>query len=156
MRQGALRYGMNEPLLVGALLRAFRWFDEAMLYALARRGWTELTRAQSILLGHIGPEGTRSSELARRLGVSRQAAHQTVHELKRAGLVELQPDPTNRGANLVVRTESGESCYQIARALFIDLERGLARRIGEDQVRNLRVALEKDWGDPTTVAHRDG
>jgi DNA-binding MarR family transcriptional regulator len=133
------------------LLRAFRWFDESLIRALHAAGWPELTRAHSLVFAQLDTKGTRTAELARRAGISRQAVHQTVGELQRLGLVRLVPDPTNRSAKLVVPTDRGRDSIRVAKAVLADLESELAHRLGRGQVRALRQALEADWG-PTIDA----
>jgi DNA-binding MarR family transcriptional regulator len=138
---------MGEQTNLGQLLlRAFRWFDESLLNALHAAGWPELTRAHSLVFAHLDIKGTRTAELARRAGISRQAVHQTVQELQRLGLVRLVPDPTNRSAKLVVPTDRGQASIRVAKATLADLEGELAQRLGRGQLQSLRQALEADWG----------
>jgi DNA-binding MarR family transcriptional regulator len=137
------------------LLRAFRWFDESLIAALHAAGWPELTRAHSLVFAQLDIGGTRTAELARRAGISRQAVHQTVQELQRLGLVGLVPDPTNRSAKLVVPTDRGQASIRVAKATLAKLEAELAQRLGRDQVRALRQALEADWG-PTVDGSAGG
>jgi DNA-binding MarR family transcriptional regulator len=84
--------------------------------------------------------------MARRAGISRQAIHQTVHELQRLGLVSLISDPTNRSAKLVVPTDRGRDSIRVAKTTLAKLEAELAQRLGRDQVQALRQTLEADWG----------
>lgn len=133
------------------LLRAFRWMDDSLRATLEVRGWPQITPAQSLLFANLDAEGTRTSELARRLGVSRQAVHQTVRELERLGFVEQIPDPTNASAKLVCLTEAGRHNVAAALQAFQDLEAVLAQRIGEGRMASLRAVLERDWGDPIAV-----
>jgi DNA-binding MarR family transcriptional regulator len=128
------------------LLRAFRWFDESLIAALHAAGWPELTRAHSLIFAHLDPGGTRTAELARRAGSSRQAVHQTVQELQRLGLVRLVPDPTNRSAKLVVPTDRGQASIRVAKTTLANLEDELAQRLGRQHVQALRQALQADWG----------
>jgi DNA-binding MarR family transcriptional regulator len=138
---------MAEQVNLGQLLlRAFRWFDESLIAALHAAGWPELTRAHSLVFAHLDPGGTRTAEIARRAGISRQAVHQTVQELQRLGLVRLVPDPTNRSAKLVVPTDRGQASIRVAKATLANLEEELAQRLGRDRVRALRQALEAGWG----------
>lgn len=142
----------DSPYLIDLSLRAYRWFQDGLPTRLEEAGWPEITRAQSNLFGHLGREGTRPSELARRIGVTRQAVHQTAQELIELGFVELAPDPTSRRAKLVVLTPRGRELVTEARAILRDLENELARRIGRKSVTELRRALEADWGQPVTEA----
>jgi DNA-binding MarR family transcriptional regulator len=138
---------MAEPVNLGQLLlRAFRWFDESLIAALHAAGWPELTRAHSLVFAQLDPVGTRTAEIARRAGISRQAVHQTVQELQRLGLVRLVPDPTNRSAKLVVPTDRGRDSIGVAKTTLAKLEGELAQRLGRDQIQALRQALEADWG----------
>jgi DNA-binding MarR family transcriptional regulator len=138
---------MGEQTNLGQLLlRAFRWFDESLIAVLHAAGWPELTRAHSLVFAQLDPGGTRTAEIARRAGISRQAVHQTVQELQRLGLVGLVPDPSNRSAKLVVPTDRGQASIRVATATLAKLEGELTRRLGRDQVQALRQALEADWG----------
>ena len=119
-----------------------------MASRLKAAGWSDITRAQSLVLAHLDPEGTRSTELARRSGVTRQAVHQTVQELVELGLLELAPDPTSQRAKLVVLTRRGKRLVAEAREIFRELEDTLEHRIGRKRVARLRRALEEDWGAP--------
>jgi len=133
------------------LLRGFRWFDSALLNALERQGFGEIRRPHSLIFAVLDQQGSaRISELARKLGITRQSAHQTVQELSDMGMVELVADPSNASARLVVPTEQGKLSIRVARRRYAALERELARRIGADAVASLRIALEKDWGEPPT------
>ncbi len=134
--------------LARLLLERFRWTDAALRSRLSARGWPEMTPAQSLVFASIDGEGTRSSELARRIGVSRQAVHQTVAELVDAGLLELVPDPDDRRAKLVVLTSDGRRNVAAAREAFAGIESEIAARIGSSRYAALRSALEADWGPP--------
>jgi len=136
--------------LIDLLLRGYRWFEDGLLSRLEAAGWPELTRAHSLVFAHLDLEGTRVSELARRIGISRQAVHQTVGELAELGLVEVVPDPLSRRAKRVVLTPLGRETVQSAHAIIQELEAALADRIGRTRVAELRRALEADWGPPTT------
>lgn len=49
------------------------------------------------------------SQMARRIGVTRQSARQTVQKLQQAGLVELKDNPDHRRASLVELTLQGRA-----------------------------------------------
>lgn len=136
--------------LIDLLLRGYRWFEDGLLSRLEAAGWPEITRPHSLVFAHLDREGTRPSELARRIGISRQAVHQTVGELVELGLFELVPDPASRRAKLVVLTPLGRETVQSGYAIFQELEDALAERIGRTSVTELREALEADWGAPAS------
>ena len=136
--------------LIDLLLRGYRWFEDGLLSRLAGDGWPQITRAHSLVFAHLDLEGTRPSELARRIGISRQAVNQTLVELVELGLVEIVPDPASRRSKLVVLTPLGRTTVRSAQAMFRELEDALAQQIGRARVTDLRRALEADWGAPVS------
>ena len=130
------------------LLQAFEWFDDGLTNELAAAGWPRQNRMQSLVFANLDVGGTRPADLARHLGVSRQAIHQTVATLEAAGLVSMQPDPSSGRSKLVMLTEQGRQIVDDALAAFRRLEAELAQRIGERKVAQLRAVLEDDWGIP--------
>jgi len=130
------------------LLRAFRWFDQGLIAHMHAAGWPAIRRSHSLVFAHLDRGGTRISELARRIGISRQAAQETVSELVGMGLVELVPDPSNRSARLVMVTHAGANSVKAARRAYVGMERELERRIGARSYAALRKALGRDWGPP--------
>ena len=134
--------------LIDLSFRAARWLEEGLLARLAAAGWTDVTRAHSHVFAHLDKEGTRPAELARRMGVTRQAAHQTIQELVDRGFLELAADPRNKRARRAVLTARGKRVVADARDIVRELEDTLERRIGRKRVARLRRALESDWGAP--------
>ncbi|MEV8020122.1 MarR family transcriptional regulator [Streptomyces sp. NPDC086554] len=135
----------NLPQLLGA---ARRWFDDALLAALEGAGATPVSPTQAQLFAVLDEEGTTVSELARRMGVTRQTAHQAVHGLVSAGLLEQTPDPESARRRLIRRTPEGERVHRRAERILDGLEDQLAERIGRSAVAALRAALEAPWGRP--------
>lgn len=128
------------------LLDALRWVDDTFERALTLRGIAGLTPTRARLLAHVGEGGTGPSELARRLGISRQAAHKHVGELVGAGLLRVETDPDNRSAQRATLTEGGAAALAAAERIHADLEAELARRLGRVRARALRATLEAPWG----------
>lgn len=141
--------------LAQLLLLAVRWFRESLLATLVEAGWPESSPAQAMVFAHLDVDsGTRISELARRIGVSRQAVHRTTNELLALGLVAKVPDPSNRSAKLVTLTAEGREVVAAALASFAEIEAILADRIGAETLAALRRAVELDWGEPLTGSTR--
>lgn len=137
-----------ETNLAQLFMRAFYWADEGLQNALKKQGWPGITRAQSLVFVNISEGVTRPSEIASRVGVTRQAIHQTINEMVELGFLTLQPDPTDRRAKVVVYTEKGEKVGGAAVEALRDIEHSLSSRIGNDRVSALREALLQEWGDP--------
>ena len=146
---------MSKPLfdtadtnLAQLFMRAFYWADEGLQNALKRKGWPSITRAQSQVYVNIGEGVTRPSEIASRVGVTRQAIHQTINELVELGFLTLEPDTRDRRAKVVVYTETGARIGRDAVDALNQIERALSSRIGEERVNSLRDALTQEWGEP--------
>ncbi|WP_338702814.1 MarR family winged helix-turn-helix transcriptional regulator [Streptomyces sp. Q6] len=135
------------PQLLG---EARRWFEEGLLADLAGGGVPAVTPPQVQLFAALDKDGTTVSELARRMGVTRQTVHQAVHALVAAGLLEQVPDPASARQRLIRRTAEGRHAHDRARRALDRLEARLAERIGADAVAALRAALEAPWGEPPT------
>lgn len=127
---------------------ARRWFEEGLLASLEAAGATPVSPTQAQLFAVLDDHGTTVSELARRMGVTRQTAHQAVHGLVAAGLLEQVPDPASARQRLIRRTVEGERAHRQAGAILERLEEQLAERISREAVDALRAALEAPWGQP--------
>lgn len=124
------------------------WFDRALLAAMSNAGTPPVTPTQLQLFAALDEEGTTISELARRMGVARQTAHQAVHSLVAAGLLDQISHPSSARERLIRRTQDGVRAHRQALLSLERLEAELARRIGQQTVDALQAALEAPWGDP--------
>jgi len=143
-------------VLMRGLLRAYYWMDESLQNGLIQAGFQPRTRTQTMILINIANGITRAAELARVLGVSRQAIQQQINELERDQLVTQIPDPEDRRANRIVFSERGSDLINAALESLREAEQALAMRLGYDTVRHLRNALTSDWGEVIGGQHPRG
>ncbi|WP_406503379.1 MarR family winged helix-turn-helix transcriptional regulator [Streptomyces sp. NBC_00212] len=136
----------NLPQLLGD---ARRWFEVGLLAALEAGGAAPVSPTQVQLFAVLDDQGTTVSELARRMGVTRQTAHQAVHGLVAAGLLQQTLDPASARQRLIRRTGEGERAHRQAGLVLERLEEQLAERIGRETADALRTALEAPWGSPS-------
>src|SRR5881392_4503634 len=109
----------DEPFglpLIGALLR-IPWEDvqRHMLERLHERGFDDLDAAHLNVFQYPGPQGTRPSELAARLRMSKQALNYLLGELERLGYLERRPDPDDLRSKRVILTARGTSAIRVIR-----------------------------------------
>lgn len=130
------------PPLIGALLR-FPWeaVQRHMLERLHQHGFDDLDAAHMNVFQYPGPQGTRPSELAGRLGVSKQALNYLLGELERSGYVERQPHPDDQRSKRIALTERGMSAVAVIRAAVGDIESAWADRLGAERFAQLRGLL---------------
>ena len=145
----------TEVLMRGPL-RAYYWMDESLQNGLQQAGYLPKTRTQTMILINIADGITRAAELARVLGVSRQAIQQQINELEQDDLVTQIPDPEDRRANRIVFSERGSQLINAALATLRQTEQALAIRLGYEPVSQLRRALMADWGPVIGESHPPG
>ena len=123
------------------LFRCARRVNEHALARLAARTRLPIRASHTTLFPHIDLEGTRQTELARRVGVSKQAIHQLVAELESLGVLERIVDPTDGRATLVRFTQKKGRSLLDGLALLGELEREIEQSIGTKRMRALHDAL---------------
>ena len=100
-----------------------------------------LRAAHTALFPHIDLEGTRITEIASRMGITKQAVGQLVDDLQAVGMVERVPDPSDGRAKLVCFTAAGRAALLDGLAVLGELEAELATEIGSARMAALHEAL---------------
>jgi DNA-binding MarR family transcriptional regulator len=138
---------MRTNQLIIALFQRFCWLDEGLQARLHDLGWPDVSRPQSMVMTNIVSGIVRPSDIARNLGVSRQAIHSTINQMVKLGIVRLDVDPEDRRHMIVSLTETGARMRKDAQRAMDALTAQIAARIGQDRFGALFDALEADWGD---------
>jgi DNA-binding MarR family transcriptional regulator len=155
---------------VGQLLfKCARLLDERAIARVNRAiGQPPLRPAHTNLFPHIDFAGTRLSDIARRIGITKQAVGQLVADLAARGVVELLDDPADGRAKLVRFTAAGTTAIRHGLEVLRSIEAELGAEIGEQNMRALHRALlallpalerpdhtrEDDAGDTRNERHR--
>lgn len=138
---------MDRPL-AARLLAAAEWFDVALRDRLAAAGWPSLSRNQSQVFPLLRPGGTSQTEIARRLGITRQSAHTLLGRLVELGILERRGAVEDGRLVLVHLTPTGRRLAEEAARILRALEDELGTRVGVDHLASLRAVLDLDWGGP--------
>jgi len=138
---------MRTNQLIIALFQRFCWLDEGLQARLHDRGWPDVNRPQSMVMTNIVSGIVRPSDIARNLGVSRQAIHSTIGQMVKLGIVRLEVDPADRRHMIVSLTETGARMRQDAQRAMDALTAQISDVLGQDRFDALLTALEADWGD---------
>ena len=138
---------MRTNQLIIALFQRFCWLDEGLQARLHDHGWPDVNRPQSMVMTNIVSGIVRPSDIARNLGVSRQAVHSTINQMVKLGIVRLDVDPDDRRHRIVSLTDLGARMRQDAQRSMDALTAQIADRLGQDRFDALLAALEADWGD---------
>lgn len=115
--------------------RALAWLHE--------RGHHGLTPALVALIPHIRADGSRATDIAQRMHITKQAVGKLVDELIRLGYLERVADPSDRRAWLVLFTRAGDRLLDDVVA-FIDLTEERATEVlGPRRFAQLRALLQE-------------
>jgi len=139
------RFTEREPVgppLIGALLR-FPWeaVQRHMLERLHERGFDDLDAAHLNVFQYPGPQGARPSELAGRLGVSKQALNYLLGQLERTGYVERQPHPDDQRSKRIALTDRGIAAVVVIRDAVGEVEAAWAEQLGAERFVQLQALL---------------
>ena len=147
----------RDRTLFRLLLRATRVETTATLERIHRLGYADVTLAYMSLLANLDTEGATISALARRAGITRQAASQQLAEIEARGYVSRTPDPADSRAVLIRQTPKGRALLGAALDIVAGLEADYARELGVAELDALKDALQRLLGrvDPTGVLGRD-
>jgi DNA-binding MarR family transcriptional regulator len=115
--------------------------EAAMTAELNARGAMGLRRPHLPVLRAMNRGHARISEIARDVGVTRQAIAQTVAPLIEDGYLEIVPDPSDGRAKLLRWTERGLAHYRASLEIYDELERAYVARVGVRRSEQLRAEL---------------
>jgi DNA-binding MarR family transcriptional regulator len=130
--------------LIGALTSIV--FDEVrrrVYQGYQAAGFGDLTPAHNPVFIYLSPDGDRIVDLAKRVGITKQAMGYLVRYLEERGYVERVPHPTDGRAQLVRRTERGWAVNRLARRLVQETQDDWAAQIGQERMEQL-IALLRD------------
>jgi len=123
------------------LLAAVRDLIDALHVELARRGHPDVRPGHGFALQAIAPGPVTGSELAGRLGVTKQAAGKTVEVLAARGYVERADDPADARRRLVVLTPRGRELLALSGEILERLRAERAAQVGPERFAAFEDAL---------------
>ena len=159
------RPGLDDPAirawrdqtLYRLLLRASRVETTATLRRVHDLGYNDVSLADTNLLANLDTQGTIISALARRAGVTRQAAGQQVALLEKRGYIERRASDRDGRAAVIYQTGRSRALLDAALDIVEELEEGYAQTLGPARLRNLRRLLSSllEQIDPSGTLGRD-
>ena len=131
----------RDQTLYRLLLRASRAETTATLQRIHEIGYRDVSLTDTNLLANLDTDGTIISALARRAGVTRQAASQQVGALERLGYVERRPSDTDGRAAVIHQTDHGRKLLDDALDIVAALEASYAAHLGDARLGDLKELL---------------
>src|SRR4051812_15754148 len=130
------------PPMIGALLRMPLDVVRArMLQRLHERGFDDLEPAHLVVLQYPGPQGSRPSELAGRMRMSKQAVNYLLGQLERQGYIRRVGDAVDRRSKRIALTTRGRDAGLTIRDAVAEVERDWAEQLGRRRFAQLRSLL---------------
>jgi DNA-binding MarR family transcriptional regulator len=132
------RSGADLALL---LLGGFRTLVDAAVVELAAQGYDDVRPVHDFAMRAIAAGADNTSELGRRLSVSKQAAAKTVAVLEERGYVVREPDPHDARSKHLQVTALGFEVLRQGEAIFDGLRARWQRQIGRGELEKLEEHL---------------
>ena len=123
-------------------MAAARAHTAAVVARLASRGYVDFPFASASLLWLLDEGGTRSTVLAQRAGITKQAMSQLVQLMKHQGYLQQIADPNDTRAKVVRMTPRGEAVKAACVAVREELNQELAELVGRDEAREMETHLD--------------
>lgn len=142
--------GLPPPTVPALVYRLARSSTQHIAADFAAHGMPDLLPRHALqLFVLLTTGGMRMSDLATRLGVTRQATAQVVTTLERGGYVTRLDDPGDRRARLICLTARGRSALRVLRHSLETIEQDWEQTLGPARLADLRNTL-------TTLEHGEG
>lgn len=100
-----------------------------------------LRSSQLRLLSLTPPDGMRVTDLAERVGMTKQALGEFANALEERGLLESLRDPGDRRVRILRPTEDGRAAVVAAQRLIEEVEEEWRARVGPETWDSLRAGL---------------
>lgn len=126
----------HAAVLMGRLMRQIR-------DTFAVEEWEGLRQSHFRLLHEVPAEGLRVTDLAERLGMTKQAVGQFVTALTESGHVVVRADPDDARSRIVKLTARGQRTSAAVTERILRLEQDWAAHVGVQRYRQFRAVLEE-------------
>lgn len=110
--------------------------------AFAAAGLDGIRPAQAVALLPLAAGGLHASDLADRLGVSRQAVAQAIAALERHGYVTRESNPDDARTRIIELTPRGRLTLLVMRSTALELEERWEQLLGQRRLGELRTTLQ--------------
>ena len=123
------------------LMQASRAQTAAMIAGLEARGFDGLTPAFAAIMPLLDAAGIRSTMLAKRAGVTKQAMSQLVRLLEARKYVEQVPDAVDTRAKVVRLTKRGVALRNACAEVRREMHASAVKALGEKNLAKLTAGL---------------
>lgn len=132
---------LTEPMIGALLRRASEASHQVLLRRLHEAGFSDMRPTHFALFQFPGPHGVRPTELARRVGLSKQALNPLLNELESFGYLTREPDDDDGRQRVLRLTDRGVAFMARIKSILEDIETTLARELGQKRFQKMRQAV---------------
>jgi|SRR6478609_8529957 DNA-binding MarR family transcriptional regulator len=108
----------------------------------AAEDWDGLRQSHFRVISSVPPDGISVTDLAERVGMTKQGCGQFVTSLVDSGHLKVEQEPSDRRVRRVRRTTKGERTIAAVTKRVLQIEQDWADRVGERRYRTFRKVLE--------------
>lgn len=127
---------------IGRLLNnSVRRFEKRILQLMEEAGQGGYTLSHISVTRNLDLEGTRATELARRVAISKQSIGELIAQLEARGLIARRPDPADRRAKIICFTDCGFAWFEAFRNALEQAESEMAAELGEGMLDQIKQGL---------------
>lgn len=141
-RNGGPRDDIRHENLGRLLIESFRFFRQRTLTNLRAHGFSDINPVHAAMLRRVEEGGTHISDIASRMGVTKQAAAQLVSRVVALGYVTCTPDPHDSRKKMVQCTKRGKRFLGYLEGVVADSVGDVAVVIGKKRLHELEETLK--------------
>jgi DNA-binding MarR family transcriptional regulator len=130
------------PNVARSLMVISRAHTAAVIARLAQLGYDNFPFAAASVLWLMDEGGTRSTMLAQRAGVTKQAMSQSIRLMEQQGYLKQVQDPADTRAKIVRMTKRGEAVKAACVEVREELNRKVANALGAKEAALLEANLD--------------
>ncbi len=131
-----------EPTVPALVQRLAATGGPRLRAAFAAAGLDGIRPAQAVALVPLATGGLHASDLADRLGVSRQAVAQAITALERHGYVTRESNPDDARTRIIELGPRGQQALLVMRSNALESEQRWEQIIGQRKLAELRKTLQ--------------
>jgi DNA-binding MarR family transcriptional regulator len=133
-----------DTLMIGATLNILaQTVNRRVAQAVHAEGFTDFRAAFHPVFQWCRPAGSRLTELAERAGITKPSMSELIDVMARLGYVERVPDPHDRRASLIRRTERGWDINRVARDTVEAVQREWREALGDEEFSRVLTGLRR-------------
>ncbi len=140
----AMDHPSGEPnRYIGATIRVvWQWVRDQIYAGVVAGGYEDLNAAHVGLWRYPGLDGLRPSELADRIGITKQSVNDLLGHLERQGYLQRVPDPSDGRARVIRLTSRGRRLEQTIYSQAQAAQMRIAEILGPRRFNHFHSSLE--------------